>query len=966
MKIRIFALARDLGLDSKVLIDLCEEAGVKLRNALATISEEERDQVVAFIKKKGASPTVETAAAEPTPVRDQPNFGGRVRVIGVGTQKSGRAGAEEHELDHVPVGGDGLVEVPEATSASEEIAVIEEPAETLAEPVASVVEAAVPLEVVEEAAAEIPAVIVEEIAISPAVPEVEASGEEEVPQAAPVAQAAVPVVTAVSRAAVPPAVVAQAPVVTPAVVAEQPGSGDMMRRPRPQQFREMRPIGSVKDREQAAAAAAARPASPIKVGKEKAAPRPIVAAPPEYVPPTIKKPKPKEEKVQKPDMSLSDLVDRRSPLADQLTALRKAREEQEAPPQAAPARPSRPGAGRGSLLKELRESREAERQAKKLKRKKRTGAIELKTAAQISFPLTVRALSEAIGRPAKAIIGLLFKQGRMVTINDELGEEESMEVAMELGVDLSFKRSRDIEAELLASLDHEDPPELMTVRPPIITILGHVDHGKTTLVDRIRKANVAAGEFGGITQHIAAYQVEYEGHRLTFVDTPGHAAFGEMRSRGANVTDIIVLVVAADDGVMPQTVECISHARNAGVPVVVALNKIDLPGVDEQRILQQLAQHEILPAEWGGEYEVVRTSGATGKGVDKLLETLILTAELHELKANPDRDSLGVCLESFRDEGRGAIAWLIVQKGTLRVGDIVLCGSTYGRIRAMYNDRDEAITEAGPSVPVKVSGLMDVPGAGDHFFVMKDIEEARETAETRLQEGRRESLSQRVTPRTLEDILNQPRAGEGVQELPLILKADSPGSIEALRSEIGKFEHPEVRVQIIHYGIGGVNESDVYLASAAGAIIIAFHVIAEERAQLLAEREGVEIRRYNIIYEVTDHIRLALQGLLRPERVEVSTGRAIVLRTFSISRFGTIAGCRVLNGTIARDSRVHLIRDQKVLNDYKIGSLKREKDDAKEVRDGMECGIRLEGFNDVKEGDLLEAFRIDEIKRTLS
>jgi translation initiation factor IF-2 len=396
------------------------------------------------------------------------------------------------------------------------------------------------------------------------------------------------------------------------------------------------------------------------------------------------------------------------------------------------------------------------------------------------------------------------------------------------------------------------------------------------------------------------------------------------------------------------------------------LNKIDLPGIDEQRILQQLAQHEILPAEWGGEYEVVRTSGATGKGVDKLLETLILTAELHELKANPERESLGVCLESFRDEGRGAIAWLIVQKGTLRVGDIVLCGSTYGRIRAMYNDRDEPINEAGPSVPVKVSGLMDVPGAGDHFFVMKDIEEARETAETRLQEGRRESLAQRVTPRTLEDILNQPRAGEGVQELPLILKADSPGSIEALRSEIGKFEHPEVRVQIIHYGIGGVNESDVYLASAAGAIIIAFHVIAEERAQLLAEREGVEIRRYNIIYEVTDHIRLALQGLLRPERVEVSTGRAIVLRTFSISRFGTIAGCRVLNGTIARDSRVHLIRDQKVLNDYKIGSLKREKDDAKEVREGMECGIRLEGFNDVKEGDLLEAFRIDEIKRTLS
>ncbi len=957
MKIRIFALARDLGLDSKVLIDLCEEAGVKLRNALATISEEERDQVVAYIRKKGASPAVDVPAADLGPVRDQSSFGGRVRVIGVGTQKSPRSASEEleHEVEagveQVLAAEEAVSDEPTPTVSAEEPVVEAAAEEAVAtEDVEAIVEETVPaatvVEPVQEAVESVPAADseVEPVVAPPAAAVV-------VAPAAPVGGVAGPVGGVASTGA------ASAP--APMVPA------DAMRRPRMQQFREMRPIGSVKDREQAAAAGGGRPAAPIKVGKEKAAPRPIVAAPPEYVPPTIKKPKPKEEKVQKPDMSLSELVDRRSPLADQLSALRKAREEHEAP-QAAPAKAARPGAGRGSLLKELRESREAERQAKKLKRKKRTGAIELKTAAQISFPVTVRALSEAIGRPAKSILGLLFKQGRMVTINDELGEEEAMEVAMELGVDLSFKRSRDIEAELLASLDHEDPPELMRTRPPIITILGHVDHGKTTMVDRIRKANVAAGEFGGITQHIAAYQVEYEGHHLTFVDTPGHAAFGEMRSRGANVTDIIVLVVAADDGVMPQTVECISHARNAGVPVVVALNKIDLPGVDEQRILQQLAQHEILPAEWGGEYEVVRTSGATGKGIDKLLETLILTAELHELKANPERESLGVCLESFRDEGRGAIAWLIVQKGTLRVGDIVLCGSTYGRIRAMYNDRDEAITEAGPSVPVKVSGLTDVPGAGDHFFVMKDIEEARETAEARLQEGRRESLAQRVTPRTLEDILNQPRKGEGVQELPLILKADSPGSIEALRSEIGKFEHPEVRVQIIHYGIGGVNESDVYLASAAGAIVIAFHVVAEERAQLLAEREGVEIRRYNIIYEVTDHIRLALQGLLRPERVEVSTGRAIVLRTFSISRFGTIAGCRVLNGTISRDSRVHLIRDQKVMNDYRIGSLKREKDDAKEVREGMECGIRLDGFNDVKEGDLLEAFRIDEIKRTLS
>ncbi len=934
MKIRIFALARDLGLDSKVLIDLCEQAGVKLRNALATISEEERDAVVAYIRSKGTTASSDVAAVEITPMREVPLVVGKVRqIVGIPARTSSRAqdetdaaAIETEEIDAEEVSDSGSV------AANESITVDETPADR-----------DIVLDSVE-------------------VPDAHNIVDDETIVTSETAAAATPIApTAPTAPTAPIAPIA----VTAAATAESPPA-DAMRRPKMQPFREMRPIGSVKDREQQAAASA-KPAGPIKVNRDRDRQlgRPMVAAPPTLPTPTVKKTKPRDEKVQKPDMSLSEIVDRRSPLADQLKALRKARDEHEAGGPAPVDRKFRGTANRGSLLKELRETREAERHAKKLKRRKRSGPIDLKTTASISFPITVRALSEAIGRPAKSIMSILFKAGRMVTINDELGEEEAMEVSMELGVDLSFKRGRDIEAELLASLDHEDPPELMRQRPPMITILGHVDHGKTTMVDRIRGANVAAGEAGGITQHIAAYQVDYEGHQLTFVDTPGHAAFGEMRSRGADATDIVVLVIAADDGVMPQTVECISHARNAGVPIVVALNKMDLPGIDEQRILQQLAQHELLPAEWGGEVEVVRTSGTTGKGIDKLLETLLLTAELQEFSANPDREGLGVCLEAFRDEGRGAIAWLIVQKGTLRIGDNVLCGATYGRIRAMYNDRDEPVTEAGPSMPVKVSGLSDVPGAGDHFFVMKDIEEARETAEGRLHEGRTEALSSRVTARTLEDILSVPREGHGVQELPLILKADSPGSIEALRGEVCKFEHPEVRVQIIHSGVGGVNESDVSLASAAGAIIIAFHVIAEDRAQLQADRQGVEIRRYNIIYEVTEHIKLALQGLLRPERVEVSTGRAIVLRTFSISRFGTIAGCRVLNGTISRDSRVHLIRDQKVMNDYRIGSLKREKDDAKEVRDGMECGIRLDGFNDIKEGDLFEAFRIDEIARTL-
>jgi translation initiation factor IF-2 len=429
------------------------------------------------------------------------------------------------------------------------------------------------------------------------------------------------------------------------------------------------------------------------------------------------------------------------------------------------------------------------------------------------------------------------------------------------------------------------------------------------------------------------------------------------------VTDIVVLVVAADDGVMPQTVECISHAKAAGVPIVVAMNKIDLPGANEQKVLNGLAQQEVLPIEWGGDTEVVRISALKGTGVDDLLESVLFTAEDKQFSAPAELPAEGVCLEAFRDEGLGPVAWIIVSRGTLRVGDIVACGSAYGRVRSMFNDRNVELLEAPPSTPVRVSGLDVVPDAGDQFVVTDTLEEAREIADWFQERGRAELLALRGGPKTLEQFFAD-RDGS-VRVLPLIVKADTPGSIEALRSELSKFEHPEVRINILHAGVGGVNESDVTLAASSGAIIIAFHVVPEDRAQLLAAKERVEIRRYNIIYNVTDDMKQALEGLLKPERIEVSTGRALVLRTFPISRVGTVAGCRVLNGTIERSNRVHLIRDQTVLNDYPIASLKREKDDVREVRDGLECGIRLEGFNDVKEGDLLEAFRIEERKRTL-
>lgn len=968
MKIRIFALARELGLDSKVLLGLCDEAGVQLRNALATITPEQRDQIVNYIKGRDGGADGGTAPPEDlTPTREP--AAGKMRDIRVLPKAAPKDSATDdaESADEVDVAdvevevaednepaiaetdsadadsGDTTEDTSEDSGTADVVAEIDESDSPVADDTSDAV--AEPDEASEEAEVSETPAAKEETVETPAPPpektEKEAAAAETKPDT-------------------PPATAKPEP-----PSPRKPNSPIHKMRKAP--VREMRPIGSVKDRESSPDRSASdKPKEKDSPGRERPIGRPLVAAPPQYQPPAIKqKPKKSTEKAMKPDISIDKIVDVNSPLANQLAQLKQAKADHDGALQGGGGR--RQGARKGSLLKELQRSREEQRQQKKMRRRKgNRPAAELKSTAQIEFPITVRNLSEAIGRPAKSIIGHFFKAGQIVTINDELSEDNALEVAMELGVDLEIKRGRDVEAELIASIDHEDDEDDLEWRPPIITILGHVDHGKTTLVDRLRNANVAAGEAGGITQHIAAYQIMNEGQGLTFVDTPGHAAFGEMRARGANVTDIIVLVVAADDGVMPQTEECISHAKSAGVPIVIALNKMDLPEVDEQKTLQQLAQHDLLPAEWGGEHEVVRTSGETGLGLDNLVETLQLTAELLEFKANPDRNAVGVCLEAFRDEGRGVIAWMIVQKGTLRVGDSVLCGTSYGRIRAIYNDKGKEIKEAGPSMPVKVAGLNEVPTAGVHFFEMKDIEEARQVAESRQHEGREMALSTGSgKPATLEDILSAAREGEGAQDLPLIIKADTPGSLEAIRGELDKFDHPEVQISFVHMAVGGVNESDVYLASASKAIIIAFHVVAEDRAAQLAEREGVEIRRYNIIYEVTEQIRQALEGLLRPERVEVTTGRAIVLRTFNISRFGTIAGCRMLNGTISRDNRIHVIRDNTVLNDYRIGSLKREKDDAKEVREGMECGIRLEGFNDVKDGDLLEAFRIDEIQRTL-
>lgn len=599
---------------------------------------------------------------------------------------------------------------------------------------------------------------------------------------------------------------------------------------------------------------------------------------------------------------------------------------------------------------------------------RRTGAntaAPRRESVTVTLPCTVRSFSEAIGVPARTILGKLLELGTMSTITATLDTEMAELLAAELGADVKFQQPVDLGVQIIQALEADDDPDKLLPRPPIVTFLGHVDHGKTSLLDKIIGIDVVKGEKGGITQHIRAYRVDKDGRAVAFVDTPGHEAFTEMRARGANVTDIAVLVIAADDGVMPQTEEAISHARAAGVPIVVALNKIDLPGANPQRALEQLAANELLPSEWGGETEVIQTSATTGVGIDELMDTLLTMAELHEYKAAEDRAACGTCLEAELHEGRGVVAKLLVRKGTLRVGDVMVCGASVGRVKAMYDTLNphKKYEEVGPSTPVNVTGLDSAPGAGDRFYVLEDIAQARHLAKQRAEGERERDLGNTISHVTLENLYERLGQEDKVQTLNVILRTDVRGSIEAIRKELLKLEHPEVQIKVLQATVGGVSEADVHLAHASDAIIIGFTVVPDEGARSLAEKLGVQIRRYDIIYQVTDDLKAALEGMLKPEKQERELGRALVQQTFHISRLGTAAGCRVLNGTILRDGRARLIRENRVIGDYALDSLKREKNDTREVREGMECGIKLAGFNDVKEGDILEVYKVEEIAR---
>lgn len=921
MASRIYSLAKELKLDSKELVDVCAKLGIRGKgSALASLTDEEEVKLREHFKNPGA-PAAPRSKQAPPPLerpKEQPRPTGKMPVIPAPRPHSPLAGLRKKP--------------PEDTEKVEEEVVEQQEAPPAAEP--------------------------------PAPPE---------PPAEPPQRE--------SREA----------------AARGPLSGVMRRDdyigPAGKMGGKIRTIGSAgtKDKEREPRPAGSSPARARPTIK--LAPIPVAEAPPPSAP---------EVPTQKPDLRLPADALRPGktsgkPLAAHLrrheeTLEARKRGKEAGAPGAVDDVPGKGKKGKGKhgatddapmlggreqrqLSRQRQSARDREssdeyRPRRSLRRPRRAGvstAAPRKDKVTLQLPCTVREFSEAAGVPATHILRILMDAGVMTTVNAVIDDDLTELIASELGVDIELKEAVSLEDELLASVrDYVDDEADLVPRPPVITFLGHVDHGKTSLLDRIIGINVVSGESGGITQHIRAYSIDKDGRKIAFVDTPGHEAFTEMRARGANVTDIAVLVVAADDGVMPQTEEAISHARAAEVPIVVALNKTDLPGVDINRVMQELSTNDLLPSEWGGDVEVVKTSAITGAGIDELLDTLLTVAELNEYKANPNRPAVGTCLEAQQESGRGVVAKIIVQTGTLRVGDVVVCGDTYGRIKAMYDTLDSRVRheEAGPSMPVNVTGFDEAPSAGQRFYVLDDIADAREIAQARADAERSSSLGDGYQHVTLENLFDRLEGADEVQTLNVILRADVRGSIEAIIKELSKLEHPEVKVRILQSSVGGITEADVTLADASDAIIIGFNVVPDDRARSLAEQRGVQVRRYDIIYKVSEDIKAALEGLLKPEEREVDLGRALVQQVFKISRLGAIAGCRVLSGVVARNARARIIRDSTVVGDYAIDTLRREKDDAKEVREGLECGIKLAGYNDIKEGDLFEVYKVEEVGRT--
>ena len=592
-------------------------------------------------------------------------------------------------------------------------------------------------------------------------------------------------------------------------------------------------------------------------------------------------------------------------------------------------------------------------------RKAEAKVEEIKTIV-IPETITIKELAEKMKLQPSAIVKKLFLQGTIVTINQEIDFEKAEEIAMEYDVLCEKEKKINVIEELLR--EEEEDEKDMVSRPPVICVMGHVDHGKTSLLDAIRQSNVTSREAGGITQHIGAYVVEANGQRITFLDTPGHEAFTAMRMRGAQATDIAILVVAADDGVMPQTVEAINHAKAAGVEIIVAVNKIDKPSANVERVKQELSEYELIPEDWGGSTVFVPVSAHTKEGIPELLEMILLTAEVKELKANPNRKARGLVIEAQLDKGRGPVATVLVQKGTLKVGDSIAAGSCYGRVRAMMDDKGNRVKEAGPSTPVEILGLNDVPNAGEVFVALQNEKEARSFAETFITEGKNKLIEDTKAKLSLDDLFSQIKAGN-VKELPIIVKADVQGSVEAVKQSLVKLSNEEVVVKVIHGGVGTINESDVTLASASNAIIIGFNVRPDATAKSIADREKVDMRLYRVIYQAIEDVEAAMKGMLDPIYEEQVTGHAVVRQTFKASGVGTIAGSYVLDGKITRGSKARITREGEQIFEGPLASLKRFKDDVKEVNAGYECGLVFEGFNDLKEDDMIEIYIMVEVPR---
>ena len=601
-----------------------------------------------------------------------------------------------------------------------------------------------------------------------------------------------------------------------------------------------------------------------------------------------------------------------------------------------------------------------EKNMNKVKQQQKKAEEETIRTLTLPDTLTVKELADMMKIAPAALVKKLFLQGTVVTINQEIDFDTAEEIALEYNCICEHEVKVDVIEELLK--EEEDDPSTLVPRPPVVCVMGHVDHGKTSLLDAIRSTHVTSREAGGITQHIGAYTVEAHGQQITFLDTPGHEAFTAMRMRGAKSTDIAILVVAADDGVMPQTVEAINHAKAAGIEIVVAINKIDKPSANIERVKQELVEYELIPEDWGGSTIFCPVSAHTGEGIDNLLDMLLLTAEILELKANPNRRARGLVLEGRLDKGKGPVATMLVQKGTLHVGDHIAVGSCHGKIRAMVDDKGKRIQQAGPSIPVEILGLNDVPNAGDVFVSPETEKEARSFAETFIREGREKLLEETKSKMSLDDLFSQIQAGN-LKELHIIVKADVQGSVEAVKQSLMKLSNDEVVVKVIHAGVGAINESDVILASASNAIIIGYNVRPDNQAKAVADAENVDLRLYRVIYQAIEDVEAAMKGMLDPKYEEKVIGHAEVRQTYKASGVGTIAGSYVLDGVLTRGCSVRLMRGDDMIYDGPLASLKRFKDDAKEVKEGYECGCVLEKFNDIMEGDILEAYTMVEIPR---